>query len=96
MAWALLHQSSTIVLDEVTSSIDFATDAKIQATICKEFTNLLLLTVAHRLHTVIDYDHLIVLKWGQIAEMHTPWNLICKEDGIFRNICLNSGSFEEL
>ncbi|KAH9476699.1 ABC transporter 7 [Psilocybe cubensis] len=96
MARALLRRSSIIVLDEATSSIDFATDAKIQTTIREEFTNSLLLTVAHRLRTVIDYDRLIVLDKGQIVEFDTPWNLINKEDGIFRNMCMKSGSFTEL
>ncbi|KDR78080.1 hypothetical protein GALMADRAFT_224469 [Galerina marginata CBS 339.88] len=96
MARALLRRSSIIVLDEATSSIDFATDAKIQATIREEFTSSLLLTVAHRLRTVIDYDRLIVLDKGQIVEFDTPGNLIDKEDGIFRNMCLKSGSFAEL
>jgi len=96
MARALLRRSSIIVLDEATSSIDFATDAKIQATIREEFTDSLLLTVAHRLRTVIDYDRLIVLDKGQIVEFDTPWNLINKEDGIFRSMCLKSGSFSEL
>ncbi|KAF9442979.1 multidrug resistance-associated ABC transporter [Macrolepiota fuliginosa MF-IS2] len=96
MARALLRRSSIIVLDEATSSIDFATDAKIQQTIREEFTDSLLLTVAHRLKTVIDYDRLIVLDKGQISEFDTPWNLIQKEDGIFRNMCLKSGSFTEL
>jgi len=96
MARALLRRSSIIILDEATSSIDFTTDAKIQATIREHFTGSLLLTVAHRLRTVIDYDRLIVLDKGQIVEFDTPWNLIQNEDGIFRNMCLNSGSFGEL
>ncbi|KAG6914945.1 hypothetical protein DXG01_014339 [Tephrocybe rancida] len=96
MARALLRRSSIIVLDEATSSIDFATDAKIQTTIREEFNSSLLLTVAHRLRTVIDYDRLIVLDQGQIAEFDTPWKLIQKEGGIFRTMCLKSGSFGDL
>jgi len=45
---------------------------------------------------VIDYDRLIVLDKGVIAEFDTPWNLIQKEDGIFRNMALKSGMFTEL
>jgi len=56
----------------------------------------LLLTVAHRLKTVIDYNRLLVLDKGKIAEFDTPLNLIQKEDGIFRNMCLKSGTFAEL
>lgn len=96
MARALLRRSSIIVLDEATSSIDFGTDAKIQATIREEFTDSLLLTVAHRLRTVIDYDRLIVLDAGEVAEFDTPLNLIQKENGIFRTMCLKSGTFTEL
>ncbi|KAI0257019.1 hypothetical protein BJV78DRAFT_1272168 [Lactifluus subvellereus] len=96
MARALLRRSSIIVLDEATSSIDFATDSKIQATIREEFGGSLLLTVAHRLKTVIDYDRLIVLDRGVIAEFDTPWNLIQKEDGIFRSMAMKSGMFTEL
>ena len=111
---ALLCRSSVIVLDEATSSIDFATDAKIQATISEEFNDSLLLTVAHRLrtsvlpiypllcasnhltHLVIDYDRPVVLDKGRIVEFDTPHNLIRKEDGIFRSMCLKSGTFSEL
>jgi ABC-type multidrug transport system fused ATPase/permease subunit len=45
---------------------------------------------------VIDYDRLIVLDKGTIAEFDTPYNLIEKQDGIFRNMCLQSGMFSEL
>jgi ABC-type multidrug transport system fused ATPase/permease subunit len=95
MARALLRRSSIVILDEATSSIDFETD-KIQATIREEFGNAILLTVAHRLRTVRDYDRLIVLDKGQVAEFDTPWNLIQKESGIFRSMCQKSGTFSEL
>ncbi|KJA19718.1 hypothetical protein HYPSUDRAFT_1094370 [Hypholoma sublateritium FD-334 SS-4] len=96
LARALLRQSSIIILDEATSSIDFATDTKIQAAIREEFNASLLLTIAHRIRTVIDYDRLLVLDKGEIAEFDTPANLINKEGGIFRDMCMKSGSFEEL
>ncbi|KAJ7693236.1 P-loop containing nucleoside triphosphate hydrolase protein [Mycena rosella] len=101
MARALLRRSAIVVLDEATSSVDFkardsSTDAKIQNTIREEFTDSLLLTIAHRLKTVIDYDRLLVLDKGKLVEFDTPLQLIEKEDGIFRSMCLKSGYFAEL
>ena len=52
--------------------------------------------MAHRLRTVIDYDRLIVLDKGKLVEFDTPYNLIRKEGGIFRGMCLKSGTFAEL
>ena len=62
---------------------------------CRRLSELYV-AVAHRLRTVIDYDRLVVLDNGQLAELDTPWNLINKEGGIFRGMCLNSGTFAEL
>ncbi|KAF7297249.1 hypothetical protein MIND_00958000 [Mycena indigotica] len=96
MARALLRRSAIVVLDEATSSVDFKTDAKIQTTIREEFTDSLLLTIAHRLKTVIDYDRLLVLDKGKVVEFDTPYKLLQREDGIFRGMCLKSGYYNEL
>ncbi|KAJ7315040.1 P-loop containing nucleoside triphosphate hydrolase protein [Mycena albidolilacea] len=96
LARALLRRSAIVVLDEATSSVDFETDARIQTAIREEFAGSLLLTIAHRLKTVIDYDRLLVLDKGKLVEFDTPLRLIEKEDGIFRNMCLKSGYFMEL
>ncbi|TFK50262.1 P-loop containing nucleoside triphosphate hydrolase protein [Heliocybe sulcata] len=96
LARAMLRRSSIVILDEATSSIDFETDAKIQRSIREEFDGALLLTVAHRLRTVIDYDRLIVLDKGRVAEFDTPYALLRKKDGIFKHMCLKSGMSAEL
>jgi len=96
LARALLKRSAVVILDEATSSVDFETDAKIQATIREEFNGSLLLTIAHRLRTIMDYDRLIVLDQGKIVEMDTPLRLMNKTEGIFKSMCLRSGSYREL
>ncbi|KAJ7695669.1 hypothetical protein B0H17DRAFT_1158809 [Mycena rosella] len=96
LARALLRRSTVVILDEATSSVDFETDAKIQATIREEFAGSLLITVAHRLRTIMDYDRVIVLDQGEVAEMDTPLRLMDKENGLFRTMCLRSGAYKEL
>lgn len=59
-------------MDEATASVDFATDEAIQAAIRTEFKSSTLLTIAHRLSSVIDYDRLLVLSDGKVAEFDTP------------------------
>jgi len=54
------------------------------------------LPFAHRLRMVIDYDRLLVLDKGELAEFDTPWNLIQKERGVFRTMCLKSGLYSAL
>jgi ABC-type protease/lipase transport system fused ATPase/permease subunit len=59
-------------MDEATASVDFATDEAIQAAIRSEFQSSTLVTIAHRLSSVIDYDRLLVLADGTVAEFDTP------------------------
>ncbi|KAH7316414.1 hypothetical protein B0J17DRAFT_724436 [Rhizoctonia solani] len=96
LARALLRRNSIVIMDESTSSLDYATDQKIQTTIREEFEDALTITVAHRIRTIIDNDRLMVLDKGHIIEFDTPWNLIEREGGLFREMCLQSGMFSEL
>ncbi|KAG9109285.1 hypothetical protein FRC07_008343, partial [Ceratobasidium sp. 392] len=96
LARALLRKSNVIIMDESTASVDFEIDAKIQTTIREEFGHAILLTIAHRLRTVIDYDRVLVLDSGRVVEYDTPRNLLEKEDGAFHAMCKKSGDYEEL
>ncbi|CAE6396795.1 unnamed protein product [Rhizoctonia solani] len=96
MARALLRKSSVIIMDESTASVDFETDAKIQTTIREEFNQSILLTIAHRLRTIIDNDRILVLNAGRVVEFDTPANLLKKPDGVFHDMCKKSGDYDEL
>lgn len=91
LARALVRNTQILILDEATSSVDFQTDNKIQSTIAKEFSHCTILCIAHRLRTIINYDRILVLEAGEVAEYDTPMNLYRKEDGVFRSMCENSG-----
>ncbi|KAF9379864.1 hypothetical protein CPC16_010561 [Podila verticillata] len=95
LARALLKQSKIIILDEATASVDHETDARIQATIREEFKQSTLLTIAHRLRTIIDFDKVLVMDHGKVVQFDTPLTLI-REEGIFRGMCQRSGEFELL
>jgi len=88
---ALVKGSRIIVLDEASSSVDVETDAKVQRTIQKEFSESTLLCIAHRLNTVVYYDRILVLDSGKVAELDEPLNLFDKEDSIFRSLCDEAG-----
>ena len=90
MARALLRSSRILILDEATSSIDTATDKIIQSTISNAFKNSTVLTIAHRLHTIINNDRVLVLDAGNVAEYDSPAALLAKPDGAFKRLVSES------
>ncbi|KAJ1988801.1 hypothetical protein EDC05_005092 [Coemansia umbellata] len=97
LARALVRRSRLIIMDEATASVDFDTDDRIQRTIRGyEFADSTLFCIAHRLRTIIDYDRVLVLDKGKVAEFDTPYNLLQSKDGIFRSMCEKSGEYEYL
>lgn len=91
MARALIRKPKILIMDEATASIDEMTDQLIQKMIKEEFSNSTILTIAHRLNTIIAYDRVMVLDKGKIAEFDTPWNLIQKQDGQFLGLIREHG-----
>ncbi|KAF8379122.1 hypothetical protein HHK36_028551 [Tetracentron sinense] len=83
---ALLKRSSILVLDEATASVDSATDGVIQKIISQEFKDRTVLTIAHRIHTVIDSDLVLVLSEGRVAEYDTTAKLLEREDSFFSKL----------
>ncbi|XVE90824.1 hypothetical protein DITRI_Ditri20bG0107100 [Diplodiscus trichospermus] len=83
---ALLKKSSILVLDEATASVDSATDGVIQKIISQEFKDRTVVTIAHRIHTVIESDLVLVLSDGRVAEFDTPAKLLEREDSFFSKL----------
>jgi ABC-type multidrug transport system fused ATPase/permease subunit len=95
LARALLKSPRILLMDEATASIDYATDSKIQDTL-RELKDNTIITIAHRLQTIIDYDKVLVLEKGEVVEFDDPWELINKEQGSFRAMCETSGDYDTL
>ncbi|XP_053153950.1 ATP-binding cassette sub-family C member 3 isoform X2 [Hemicordylus capensis] len=90
LARALLRKTRILVLDEATAAIDLETDDLIQMTIRTQFENCTVLTIAHRLNTIMDYTRVLVLDKGVIAEFDTPSRLIASR-GIFYGMLKDAG-----
>uniref|UniRef100_A0A3B6DMQ7 ABC transporter C family member 13 n=1 Tax=Triticum aestivum TaxID=4565 RepID=A0A3B6DMQ7_WHEAT len=82
----LLKRSNVLVLDEATASVDSSTDAIIQKTLREEFGDCTVLTVAHRIHTVIDSDLILVFSEGRIIEYDTPSRLLEDKNSEFSRL----------
>ncbi|XP_014206367.1 multidrug resistance-associated protein 4-like [Copidosoma floridanum] len=92
LARAIVRQNAILVLDEATANIDTHTDAVIQGTIRKRFAKCTVLTVAHRLNTIIDSDRIIVMDSGSVAEFGCPHELLTKNaNGPFSQMVNQTG-----
>lgn len=91
LARALLRKTKILILDEATAAVDLETDDLIQRTIKSEFNDCTVLTIAHRLNTIMDSDRVILLDKGSIAEFDSPANLLSRPNSIFYSMCKDAG-----
>lgn len=90
LARAIIHHNKILFLDEATSNVDPHTDSLIQKTIRAKFAECTVLTIAHRLHTVMDSDKVLVMDNGKIVEFDCPDELLKKTDGYFYSLVRQS------
>ncbi|XP_029887240.1 ATP-binding cassette sub-family C member 2 isoform X1 [Aquila chrysaetos chrysaetos] len=90
LARALLRKAKILILDEATAAVDLETDHLIQTTIRSEFVDCTVLTIAHRLHTIMDSNRVMVLQAGRIVEYDSPEELL-KKHGVFSAMAKDAG-----
>jgi len=81
-----MRKNKIVVLDEATANIDLVTEQKIQELISIEFKDCTVLTIAHRLQTIIESDKILVLDEGQVSEFGNPQELLANEDSHFTQL----------
>ena len=94
LARALIRKSKILVMDEATAAVDPKTDGLIQETIRSEFKGYTVLTIAHRLNTIMDYDKILVLDKGMVSQFDSPEELLKDRSGIFHGLCSDAGLVE--
>ncbi|KAG1687322.1 hypothetical protein DVH05_007441 [Phytophthora capsici] len=90
MARALLHHSHIVAFNEATAAIDHRTDQKLQRVIRTAFAASTVLTIAHRLDTILDAGHVLVLDGGRVVELAPPVELMNQGQGHFFEFVQNS------
>eukprot|EP01127_Copromyxa_protea_P010845 TRINITY_DN2685_c0_g3_i1.p1 TRINITY_DN2685_c0_g3~~TRINITY_DN2685_c0_g3_i1.p1 ORF type:complete len:1581 (+),score=418.17 TRINITY_DN2685_c0_g3_i1:533-4744(+) len=91
LARAILRKNKILVMDEATANVDFETDAFIQKTIRRTFKDVTVLTIAHRINTILDSDRVIVLDKGQIIEFDNPQRLLSNPNSVFYSLAKEGG-----
>ncbi|XP_063235793.1 multidrug resistance-associated protein 1-like isoform X1 [Bacillus rossius redtenbacheri] len=91
LARALLRKTKVLVLDEATAAVDLETDDLIQRTIRTEFKDCTVLTIAHRLNTIMDSDRVIVLDKGKVVEYDKPATLLSNKHSVFYSMAKDAG-----
>lgn len=95
LARALLRKTKVLILDEATAAIDLETDDLIQETIRREFADCTVLTIAHRLNTIMDSSRVLVLDSGKIAEFDRPDTLLTNDESIFYGMVKEAGLLQQ-
>ena len=90
LARALVRRNKILLLDEAKASLDLRTDHFIQRTIQTSFSACTVLTIAHRLNTVMQYDKIMVMDQGKVVECDTPDNLL-NSNGVFAEMAISAG-----
>lgn len=91
LARAIIRNNKILVLDEATANVDPQTDTLIQTTIRRKFSDCTVLTIAHRLHTIMDSDKVLVMDAGRNVEFGHPYELLQREDGVFYQLVQQTG-----
>lgn len=91
LARAILRKSKILILDEPTANVDVRTDKLLQQAVSKSFGDSTIISVAHRLDTIIDYDMILVLGNGRILEYGNPHNLLGESSGHFASLVDDTG-----
>ena len=91
LARALLRNNKILVIDEATANVDQKTDELIQETLRKRFADCTVLTIAHRINTIIDSDRIMVMEGGELVEFDSPKTLLENRDSIFSMLVQETG-----
>jgi ABC-type multidrug transport system fused ATPase/permease subunit len=96
LARAIVARPKVVILDEITSSVDTETDHLIQRSLKTAFHGTTIIAISHRLQAVVDFDRILVLEEGRVAEFGAPLELIARPNGAFRAMVEEHGKSEEL